>query len=265
MVCAMPVANTSTIPWPIVFRGSQQVDVTWFFNKAPYVLHTDQRNAVTSGDARQTTVKEVAEAIPASAFDAMLASFVDRDRRGMSFGAVSSRDTVLAAVGDARLWIDYGRPSKRGRLIFGGIVPLDSVWRVGANAATQFRTDKALRIGGTPVPAGLYSLWVIPSATGPQLVINGQAGQWGTQYDAAKDFARVPMSQSTLSAPVERMTVAIETTSSGAALVVTWDTLPSRSSPFHSGSAGTSSPPPSATGRWSPWRRCCGGGHSGDA
>jgi hypothetical protein len=133
---------------------------------------------------------------------------------------LSPRDTTHATVGSAHVLVDYGRPSKRGRVIFGGLVPYDAVWRTGANAATTLVTDKPLMIGGTEVPAGTYTLYSIPSTTAPQLIINKQTGQWGTVYQQSMDLARVPMKNATLSSPVEKFEIAIK----DGALHLLWDT-----------------------------------------
>jgi hypothetical protein len=98
------------------------------------------------------------------------------------------------------------------------------LWRTGANAATQFKTDKVLVAGGTEIPAGFYTLWTIPSPTGWKLVINSETGQWGTIHHAEKDVATVDMSVSTLESPVERFTIAVEPTASGGTLRFDWDT-----------------------------------------
>jgi hypothetical protein len=139
-------------------------------------------------------------------------------------GALSTRDTLQVAAGGAALWIDYGRPAKRGRAIFGALVPWDVVWRTGANAATQFRTDHALQMNGTTVPAGFYTLWSIPTPTGMKLVINGQTGQWGTDHDAARDLYTIDMQVSTLAQPVERFTVSVDPGAKGGVLHLDWDT-----------------------------------------
>src|SRR5208282_5955457 len=76
--------------------------------------------------------------------------------------------------------IQYSRPSMRGRKIFGGLVPYNEVWRTGANAATSLKTDVALNIAGASVPAGSYTLYTLPSASGWKLIIDKQTGQWGT-------------------------------------------------------------------------------------
>jgi len=137
---------------------------------------------------------------------------------------LSPRDTTRATVGGASVLVDYGRPSKRGREIFGEgkLVPYDKVWRTGANAATTLVTDKDLVIGGTNVPAGTYTLYSLPSGKGWQLIINKETGQWGTKYDESKDLARVPMKVSTLSDPVEKFEITIP---GDGMLHLKWDTV----------------------------------------
>ena len=105
-----------------------------------------------------------AERVASVDINALAVSFGARDQAGQAFGLASPRDTVRATVAGASLMIDYSRPSKRGREIFGTtIVPWGEVWRTGANAATQFRTDKALEMGGVVLQPGFYTLWTIPS------------------------------------------------------------------------------------------------------
>jgi len=157
--------------------------------------------------------------------DAYAAAWMALEKQGAGLGTLSPRDTVrVANAGGASLWIDYGRPSKRGRVVFGGAVPLGEVWRTGANAATQFKTDKALDVGGTVVPAGFYTLWTIPSASGWKLVINSETGQWGTDHKAEKDLCTIDMKVSTLPQSVERFTISVEPGAQGGVLDLDWDT-----------------------------------------
>jgi hypothetical protein len=126
-------------------------------------------------------------------------------------------------VDGAELWVQYGRPSTRGREIFGQVVPWDEVWRTGANAATHFHTPVDLTIGGAEVPAGTYTLWTLPARDGWKLIVNRQTGQWGTDYHADRDLVRVDLRVETLPAPVELLTVGIEPEGTGAVLRISWD------------------------------------------
>ena len=124
---------------------------------------------------------------------------------------LSPRDTArLEIAAGKRVYVDYGRPSMRGRRIVGELVPYGRVWRTGANAATTLVTETDLRIGDALVPRGTYTLYTLPTPQGWTLIVNRQSGQWGTQYDASRDLVRIPMRTSRLAQPVEKFTIALE-------------------------------------------------------
>lgn len=125
--------------------------------------------------------------------------------------------------------IDYSSPRAKGRKIFGAasdnaLVPYGQVWRTGANDATTFVADTNIKVGGTPVPAGSYTIFTVPKADGWTLVISKKTGEWGTDYPGEKeDFARVPMSVSKTSGPVENFTIAFDSAGSKCALRMEWE------------------------------------------
>jgi len=151
-------------------------------------------------------------------------AFAAREKGGTGLGILSPPDSVLSSAGGASVRIDYGRPAKRGRTVFGGVVPYGEVWRTGANSATSFKTDKALDFGGTVVPAGAYTLWTIPSPTGWKLIVNGETGEWGTQHKPEKDLYTIPMTVSTLPSSIERFTISVDPSAQGGTLNMDWDT-----------------------------------------
>jgi hypothetical protein len=125
-------------------------------------------------------------------------------------GTLSVRDTARATISFATVWVDYSRPLKRGREIFGAVVPWDRVWRTGANAATKLYTSHDLVVGGVVVPAGTYTLWTLPTPSGATLIVNKQHGQWGTVYDPANDLVRVSLKVEQLREPVEQLTISFD-------------------------------------------------------
>ncbi|CAA9344436.1 MAG: hypothetical protein AVDCRST_MAG11-3146 [uncultured Gemmatimonadaceae bacterium] len=136
----------------------------------------------------------------------------------------SPRDTAEATVGGARVMVDYSRPSKRGRQIYGGLVPTNSVWRTGANAATTLVTSAPLRMGSTTVPAGTYTLYSLWTGSEWNLIVNKQTGQWGTEYKQGQDLARIPMQVKPAASPVEQFTITVEPSGqSGGVLALAWD------------------------------------------
>jgi hypothetical protein len=109
-----------------------------------------------------------------------------------------------------KITIDYSRPFKKGRRIYGGLVPYGKVWRTGANEATSFVSEKDIDVGGTRVPSGSYTLYTLPSEGTWKLIINKQTGQWGTEYDQAQDLARINMKKESLPQAVEQFTISFE-------------------------------------------------------
>ena len=109
--------------------------------------------------------------------------------------------------------IDYCAPSLKGRKIGDNIVPYDQVWRTGANTSTTLKTEANLHIGDLAVPAGTYSLYSLPSASGWKLIVNKQTGQWGTVYNEAQDLGRIPMHAGpTPGSSVEKFEIRFENT-----------------------------------------------------
>ncbi len=197
-------------------RGATGVELEYF--GSPVVIRLDGAGRIQSADGSATASKITVERVPTVNIAALATDFAARP-----LGQLSTRDTTLATIGGgAMLSVDYGRPSARGRTIWGGVVPWNEPWRTGANEATHFTTSRDLVIGGTTVPAGTYTLWTIPSPTGAQLVINRQTGQWGTVYDPAQDLARIAVTMEPLSEPVEQFTIAIVPSASGGVMRLMW-------------------------------------------
>ncbi|WP_421773138.1 DUF2911 domain-containing protein [Gracilimonas sp.] len=118
--------------------------------------------------------------------------------------------------------VDFGSPKKRGRDLFGNIVPWGERWRTGANRATHFYTSEDLMFGDLEVPAGEYTLFTIPQPDGGTLIINKQTGQNGRSYDESRDLGRVPMEISTIEENVEAFTISVEETEEGGELNLAW-------------------------------------------
>jgi hypothetical protein len=87
----------------------------------------------------------------------------------------SQRGTVTQMVAYTEISVSYGRPVARGRVLFGALVPWDSVWHPGADSATRVRFSHDVVIEGKPLNAGEYSLWLIPREHAPWTVIFSRA------------------------------------------------------------------------------------------
>lgn len=83
----------------------------------------------------------------------------------------------------------YGQPLKKGREVFGSLVPYGKLWRTGANEATEVTFTTDVIIGDTPLEAGTYTLFTIPNQENWTIILNSVLGQWGDfTYDASKNI-----------------------------------------------------------------------------
>jgi hypothetical protein len=118
--------------------------------------------------------------------------------------------------------VRYGRPYKKGRDIFGALVPYGKVYRCGADSATTVTFNRDLLFAGKPVKAGTYTLFVIPNEQNWTIILNGQLGQWGAfDYDKYKDKnvlqSDVPVKKT--DHIVEQLTISIPDSS----MIIAWD------------------------------------------
>ena len=87
------------------------------------------------------------------------------------------------ALNDAKVSVRYSAPSKKGRAIFGDLVPYNEVWRTGANEATVFTTNVDLSFGESVLSAGTYSFFTIPGPDSWKLIWNSEQVPWGINWD----------------------------------------------------------------------------------
>jgi hypothetical protein len=121
----------------------------------------------------------------------------------------SERGAVSQTVDGTVITVDYGRAQARGRdSLFGKVVTKDEVWTPGANAATTFQVSRDVTVGGKPLPAGKYSLWLVSDPAAPwTLYFHRNAGLFHTQHPKPADMAlAVPVPHTTAGEPVEVLT-----------------------------------------------------------
>lgn len=120
--------------------------------------------------------------------------------------------------------LNYCRPYKKGRQIFGGLVPYDTIWRTGANEATEISFNKDVLVAGKEIKAGRYALFTIPSDTIWTIILNDELGQWGAfEYKESRDMLRAQVKPESLSKPVEQFTIRFTEISNGAEMSLMWD------------------------------------------
>ena len=113
-------------------------------------------------------------------------------QRGDDSKRLSKNGKTEATIGGVDVSIEYGRPSVKDRVIWGGLVPYDRVWRTGADEATTISFSDDVRIGDEELAAGQYSLFTIPGESEWTVIFNRVAQQWGAfNYDETQDALRV--------------------------------------------------------------------------
>lgn len=189
--------------------GRAEITHDWLSGTGEAAFDTAFRMLRYSG-ARTTYLVDVRRLATPPGVPAVAGRWEALEARGGGARQLSVRDTVHARIGAAAFTVDYGRPLARGRVLLGGVIPYDRVWRTGANAATQFTTSAPVTLAGLRLPAGTYTLWTIPHPGGAELIVNRQTGQWGTRYDPAHDLGRAPLTTQTLAAPVDSFTISVD-------------------------------------------------------
>ncbi|MFZ9869941.1 MAG: DUF2911 domain-containing protein [Candidatus Kapaibacteriota bacterium] len=123
---------------------------------------------------------------------------------------LSPTSTIMQEFATSKIEITYSRPSMKGRVIFGDLVPYNQVWRTGANAATKVMFGEEVVIAGTSIKPGSYSLYTVPGTSEWEVIINTNTGSWGSNgYDTKDDVVRFTIKPTTLTAPVETFTIGV--------------------------------------------------------
>lgn len=139
----------------------------------------------------------------------------------------SPPDSSTGKIGNATITINYSSPSVKGRKIGVELAPYGKIWRAGANKPTTFETDKNIKVAGKDLPAGKYSLFILPSETSWQFIFNSDIPRWGilrtgeASLDSTKNVLTVSAKPQKTSTMNERLVYQV--TKDG--LVMKWDYL----------------------------------------
>jgi len=122
--------------------------------------------------------------------------------------AASPAQTIQQDFALGSIKVVYSRPSAKGRRVFGDLVPLNKIWRTGANEATKISLTEPVEIGGKKLDTGVYVLYSIPGEDNWEIIINKGIGNWGIDgYKESQDVVRfriVPQKTKTM---VETFTI----------------------------------------------------------
>ena len=152
---------------------------------------------------------------------------------GLAGPALAQEQVVSTTIQGKTITVKYASPSMKGRKIFGGVVPMNQVWRIGDSSPAALHSDSDLVFYGLTIPKGDYSLYVLVDPTKWQLIINKQTGPKAATYNAKMDVGRVPMTMGKAPAPVETCKITLPKTAALAAkLELSWENTIA-SVPFH--------------------------------
>jgi tetratricopeptide (TPR) repeat protein len=130
-------------------------------------------------------------------------------------------------VGLTDVTIQYSRPSKKNRVVFGDVVPFGEVWRTGANENTKFTNSDVLIFGKDSLKPGTYALYTKPTKESWDLIFYTDTENWGTpeKWDDSKVALKVSSKPMMLKDAVETFTISIDGLESvnGATLTLKWD------------------------------------------
>jgi hypothetical protein len=201
-------ANAATSP-DIRMAGNDSAEIV---NQGFRIgVKTDRSGHLLHGDQSLTTQKyDIVPLAKDADVLAIATAWASKEVAGAVAAPTNIPDSVIATVGNAHVRILYSRPARRGRELWGRLVPYDTTWRLGADFATQLKTDADLNIGGTKVAAGTYTLWLLPSQGESFLIVNTKLQDprdpmrrlWGTEWDPANDIAKIPL-QKHMNLPTE--------------------------------------------------------------
>ena len=165
----------------------------------------------------------------------------------------SPTETISFHHEDMDISVTYGRPFKKGRIIFGeakdrpwlpkgkfwtdafrvltglprttgALVPFGKYWRLGANDATEISFDKNINFAGKPVNAGRYRMYAIPNRSTWQVCLNSEVGKFGySEPDHDLDVLTVDVPVDSTTAITEQFIIGFNSDSANLKMNFIWD------------------------------------------
>lgn len=142
---------------------------------------------------------------------------------------LSPKEVVDFQYKDLNVHVEYSRPYRKNRLIFGkeehtALVPFGQYWRLGANEATEITFSTPVVFVGTIIPAGTYRMYAVPEEYVWEVYLNSERGQPGDAApNHAKDVVKVRLPVQTYPGDAEQFTILVEGDSANAKIKIIWD------------------------------------------
>jgi hypothetical protein len=139
---------------------------------------------------------------------------------------LSPLEMVTLKYESSYIKVTYGRPHKKGRDIFGNLVPYGKVWRTGANEATEITFTKDVLINKKRIAAGTYTIFTIPEKNKWNVIFNSDLGQWGAyNYNPEKNVLEIDAAVSEMDIVYEPFTIEFQLQDGKTNLLMMWDNI----------------------------------------
>lgn len=135
----------------------------------------------------------------------------------------SPAEKAIYETAQINIEVDYCRPKRAGRTVFGELVPYGRWWRTGANEPTQIELSRDISFSGKILKAGLYSIVTIPEAESWTVIFNNRIPDWGTYYYPKDDELRVIGKIENLPEPIESFTIDFSEEDGLPTIIFAWD------------------------------------------
>lgn len=148
------------------------------------------------------------------------------DAQQLKVPAASPLQTIDQAFGLSNIKIEYSRPSVKGRIIYGDLVPFGKIWRTGANSSTKITFGDDVKIEGLDLKAGTYALYTIPNKDSWDILFykDLELGGSTTDYKTTDEALRIKGKVAASSMKFETFTINVaDVTSSAAIIELLWD------------------------------------------
>ena len=169
-------------------------------------------------------IKKIKTLAGAIAIVAITSSSVNAQQ--LKVPAPSPLQTVKQAFALSDITLEYSRPSAKGRVIYGDVVPFGKVWRTGANGATKITFGEDVKVEGTDVKAGTYAIYSIPNKDSWEIMLYKDLTLGGNvaEYKKENELARFVVKSTSFEGKVETFTINVaDVTSNSANIELVWE------------------------------------------
>lgn len=141
-------------------------------------------------------------------FTCLYILFLNPVRAQVQLPSPSSTQIIKQDFGIGSIELTYSRPSAKGRVVFGDLVPYGKLWRTGANEATRIVFTTPVEIGGKKLDTGTYVLYTIPAEDEWEVIINKGINNWGVDgYKESEDVLHFSIPAVKVPTKIETFTI----------------------------------------------------------